>query len=412
MSEAYVYITLPNETEAVTAGRFEHSIDRHGVASGRFVHSRRYRARADAVEIDPMELRLARSAYETVRLNGVFGALRDASPDHWGRRVIEKRSGLGQLSELDYLLQSPDDRAGALGFGLGVDPPAPERSFIKIWDLKKLQKLADALLAGESLKDVAQVEDLLLLGTSMGGARPKVTIEYDDALWLAKLNRTDDRWNMARVEHATLQLAALCGLRVAEAHVTAIGGRDALLVRRFDRTRVETGYTRARMVSALTLLGTDETPAGRSRWSYIVLVETLRRISDRPADDARELFRRMVFNALVSNTDDHPRNHAAFAPGRAWRLSPAYDLTPTPSVGEERRDLAMGCGANGRAANAANLLSECRRFLLQTEEAAAIVDEMEKTVGQQWYGVARACGISEVDCEAVSRAYVYPGFRR
>lgn len=412
MPEAYVYVTLPGATDAVTAGRFEHTVDRHGVAVGRFVYGRRYRERDDAVEIDPVELRLSRQNFETVRLNGVFGALRDAGPDYWGRRVIEKHAGLGQFGELDFLLHSPDDRAGALGFGLGVEPPAPVRQFNKTWDLEKLQALADALLADEPPKDAAQVEDLLLLGTSMGGARPKVVVESDGALWLAKFNRSDDRWNMARVEHATLQLARRCGLQVAESRLETVGGRDVLMVKRFDRTRVEGGYARARMVSALTLLETDETPDGRARWSYILLVETLRRISDRPADDARELFRRMVFNALVSNTDDHPRNHAAVAPGRGWRLSPAYDLTPTPAVAEDRRDLALACGAEGRFARASNLLSECRRFLLDPVEAAAMIDEMEAIVGQEWYAVARGCGVSEADCDAIRRAYVYPGFRQ
>ncbi|WP_197424616.1 HipA domain-containing protein, partial [Phenylobacterium sp. CCH12-B4] len=224
-------------------------------------------------------------------------------------------------------------------------------------------------------------------------------------------NRHDDRWNMARVEHATLELARRCGLQVADSQVVTVGGRDVLMVKRFDRTRVQDGYARARMVSALTLLETDETPDGRARWSYILLAETLRRISERPADDARELFGRMAFNALISNTDDHPRNHAALAPGPGWRLSPAYDLTPTPAFAEERRDLAMTCGAQGRFASAGNLLSECRRFLLDPDAAAALVDQLEAAVQQQWYGVARNCGVSEADCEAIRRAYVYPGFR-
>ncbi|MGY2046689.1 type II toxin-antitoxin system HipA family toxin [Methylobacterium sp. JK268] len=412
MPEAYVYITLPGAVAAVTAGRFEHVVDRSGVAVGRFVYGRRYRERQDAVEIDPLELHLGRARFETVRLNGVFGALRDAGPDYWGRRVIEKHAGLARLDELDYLLSSPDDRAGALGFGLGVEPPAPARAFNKTWDLAKLQSLADALLTDEPPGDAAQVEDLLLLGTSMGGARPKVVVEHDDALWLAKFNRPDDRWNMARVEHATLELARRCGLQVAVSQITAVGGRDVLLVKRFDREHAAGGYTRARMISALTLLMTDETPDGRARWSYILLAETLRRISERPREDAHELFRRMTFNALVSNIDDHPRNHAAVAPMRGWRLSPAYDLTPTPAVAEERRDLAMVCGRQGRFANAANLVSECRRFLLTTEEAGAIVDDMERVVRGQWYGTARECGVSESDCDAIHRAYAYPGFRR
>lgn len=165
------------------------------------------------------------------------------------------------------------------------------------------------------------------------------------------------------------------------------------------------------MVSALTLLEADEAPEGRSRWSYVILAETLRRISAQPKEDAAELFRRMAFNALVSNIDDHPRNHAVLAPGAGWRLSPAYDLTPTPAIGEDHRDLAMACGAAGRFANARNLLSECRRFLLQPEEAAGIIDSIEAIVVAEWHAVARRCGVTEADCAQISRAFAYPGFQ-
>lgn len=411
MPEAYVYITLPGQTSAVTAGRFEHTVNRNGVASGRFVYGRRYRDRPDAVEIDPVELRLTRAGFETVRLNGVFGALRDAGPDYWGRRVIERYAGAARLDELGYLLLSPNDRAGALGFGLGVEPPAPDQDFNRTWDLAKLQELADALIAGDIPKGAAQVADLLLLGTSMGGARPKVVVADKGDLWLAKFNRLDDRWNMARVEYAILMLGRRCGLQTAESKLVKVGDRDVLLVKRFDRAPAQGGYTRARMVSALTLLETDEAPEGRSRWSYVILAETLRRISAKPKEDAAELFRRMAFNALVSNIDDHPRNHAVLAPGAGWRLSPAYDLTPTPAIGEDHRDLAMACGTAGRFANARNLLSECLRFLLQPEEATAIIDAMEGIVIAEWHAVARSCGVSEADCAQISRAFAYPGFR-
>ena len=116
----YVYMTLPGETKPVTAGRYELGPDRSGVPLGRFVYGRSYLARAEAVEIDPVELKLAPRLYETMLLNGVFGALRDAAPDYWGRLVIERALGKGPLGEMDYLLQSADDRAGALGFGLSV----------------------------------------------------------------------------------------------------------------------------------------------------------------------------------------------------------------------------------------------------------------------------------------------------
>jgi serine/threonine-protein kinase HipA len=417
ISECFVYLMLPDTSEFVTAGRFVLSEDRHGVPLGRFTYGRRYLERPDVVPIDPLELPLKRGTYETHRLKGVFGAIRDASPDHWGRRVIEKRAGLPQLGELDYLLQSPDDRVGALGFGLNQDPPAPCRTFNRTLDLARVQALADRLIAEEDPEvpvaddELSQVEDLLLLGTSMGGARPKTVVEDDGKLWIAKLNRQDDPWNHARVERAMLALARECGLQVAESRVIEVAGRDVLLVKRFDRQAGSDGYLRARMLSALTLLRTGDTHQDRERWSYVLLAEELRRVSAEPREDARELFKRMTFNALISNTDDHPRNHAVVAPGLEWRLSPAYDLMPFPAVSVERRDLALTVGNFGRYANAINLMSQCERFLLEREEASRIIADLEARVRNRWYAVARSEGVSEADCAKIARSFVYEGFR-
>jgi len=143
-SECFVYITLPGATSAITAGRFVLEKNQKGDPLGRFVYGRSYLKNPDAVPIDPVELLLSEKTYETVQLNGIFGALRDAGPDYWGRRVIEKHAGKAQLGELDYLLESPDDRAGALGFGLNKVPPAPRRKFNKTLDLEKLQNLSEA----------------------------------------------------------------------------------------------------------------------------------------------------------------------------------------------------------------------------------------------------------------------------
>ncbi|MCA3657816.1 MAG: type II toxin-antitoxin system HipA family toxin [Methylobacterium sp.] len=410
--ECFVYVTLPGETEAVTAGRYVRETNRQGVTSGRFVYGRSYLARADAVEIDPAELKLGARTYETVLMKGLFGALRDAGPDYWGRRVIEKHAGLTELGELDYLLHSPDDRAGALGFGLGQAPPAPVRAFNRTLDLARLQEIADRLVNDETRatgSEAAQVEELLLLGTSMGGARPKAVVEDADGLWLAKFSRADDKWNMARVEHAMLLLARACGLLTATSRIDNIGDRHVLLVKRFDREKVAKGYTRARMVSALTLLRADETQ--RERWSYVVLAEELRRISADPKRDAAELFRRMLFNALISNIDDHPRNHAVITPQRDWRLSPAYDLTPSVPVSTDRRDLTMAAGDFGRWANARNMLSQAPRFLLDPAEASAMVDTMEEAVKGGWFPIARGAGVSEADCATIANAFAYPGFR-
>lgn len=418
-SEVFVYLTLPGETSPVTAARFELATDAQGLSVGRFVYGRRYLARSDAVPIDPIELKLEERAFQTARLHGMFGALRDASPDYWGRRVIEKHAGRASLTELDYLLNSPDDRAGALGFGLNVDPPAPLRTFNRTMDLSRLQELADAIVSEEELSekaaadraDVAQVQDLLLIGTAMGGARPKAVVEDGDALWIAKFNRRDDKWNNARVEHSMLVLARECGLSVSQSRLHQIADRDVLLVKRFDREHSSKGYRRARMLSALTLLRAEDSYQDRDRWSYVSLAEELRRISAQPRVDAPELFRRMAFNALISNLDDHPRNHAVIAIEQEWRLSPAYDLTPTTPVSLERRDLAMICGDRGRYANAENLLSQCERFLLSRDEATRIVAQIEATVKQRWYELARREGVTEQDCKLIANAFAYEGFR-
>lgn len=411
-TECFVYITLPGQTESVTAGRFQLAKDRRGNALGRFVYGKSYLSRGDAVSIDPVELKLSGETYETGRLNGVFGAVRDAGPDYWGRRVIEKHAGVPQLGELDYLLNSADDRAGALGFGLGQQPPAPRRKFNKTLELAKLQEIAEALMREEDVKteEAAQVEDLMLLGTSMGGARPKTVVEDDDGLWIAKFNRPDDRWNNTRVERAMLELAKACGLRVVESRVATVGAKDVLLVKRFDRTKTDKGYMRSRMISGLTVLRAEETVEMRDRWSYVLMAEEMRRVTQEPQKDAKELFQRMTFNALISNLDDHPRNHALVAKEREWQLSPAYDLTPSPVISQEHRDLALEVGDQGRFANAKNVLSQHARFLLDAEEAKAIVSSMTEQVRASWYDVVRGQGVSEKDAETIKGAFVYPGF--
>ena len=165
------------------------------------------------------------------------------------------------------------------------------------------------------------------------------------------------------------------------------------------------------MISGLTALRTEDTRQNRERWSYTLLAEELRRFVALPKEDASELFRRMAFNALISNTDVHPRNHAFIAECTEWRLSPAYDLTPSRQISLEQRGLAMSCGIRGRYANARNMLSECGLFLLREEEAAAIIDEMEDQARNSLYGIAHKAGVSEADCMKLGSAFACLGFR-
>lgn len=417
--ECFVYICLPEETEMVTAGKFVHSFTREGAALGKFIYAKSYLARPNAVEIDPIELPLRERSFETVRQLGVFGALRDASPDYWGRKLISLHVNKYPLTEMDYLLHSQEDRMGALGFGLKTTPPAPRREFNARFELEQLQADADSILNDEyasRLNNTAsqiQAKELLLVqaGTSMGGARPKAVIEHENDLWLAKFNAPRDMWNNARVEHAMLQLASQCGIDTPLSQIERVGDRDILLIKRFDRKKRGDSYLRHRMVSALSLLQAEDESSRREKWSYLLLAETIRKISSRAKEDVQQLYKRMVFNALISNTDDHLRNHACLAKGKAWQLSPAYDLSPHPHHSIERRDLALICGKHdNRYANKYNLLSAAPVFLLTKEEACQIIEDMQKFISSSWYRVARASGVSMDDCQKIQSAFHYAGF--
>ena len=409
---AYVYLQLPQSMEVVTAGFYELDVPQ-GVPTGSFVYNPAYLERPDAVPLDPYWLPLAPRRTLTVKLKGIFGALRDASPDVWGRRIIEKHTGRTDLSEIDFLLNSPEDRAGALSFGRAKVPPAPVRKFNQVIHLDALLAAAEQFMDDETAGKLGvpeQLFELLQPGTSMGGARPKNVVEDTEGLWLAKFPDKGDKWNNARVEGAMLALAVECGLRVARHRIETIGDKDVLLVKRFDRTLTAEGYLRHRMVSGLTALGAEDSHGDRAKWSYLLLADELRRRSARSTQDLEELFRRMVFNALISNTDDHPRNHALIATTAKWELSPAYDLTPNPLTSVEKRDLAMTCGTYNRYANRINLLSQHAQFKLSLEHAAAIIDQIQQTVAARWNTVLRQHGTTQRECEKLAAAFNYAGF--
>ena len=406
--ECFVHLVLPGRTEFTLAGRFRLRRE-DGAPVGEFVYGRSYLERPDAVEFDPRELPLAAGQRETVRLGGFFGAIRDAMPDAWGRRLLERRLGPPLPDEFDLLVEGDPDRAGALGFSIGPAPPTATADHLSTPDLERLAAAAEILGAGPADEPETAASpaarDLLFPGTSLGGARPKVTVVDEGDLWLAKFGLRSDRWDEPRVEHALLRLAAAAGVRVAESRIAAAGGRSVLLVRRFDRARTPAGFLRRRQISALTLLGAEESPFDRERWSYLGLADELRRTSVRVRDDLRELFRRMCFNAACSNTDDHPRNHCLTADAAGWRLGPAYDLTPAPAVSREPPHLAMTCGRFGRRGSRENLLSGAPRFLLEPAEAEKILDETFRVVEARWRDTLAASGVSRRDLETVAPAF-------
>ena len=404
----YVHIQLPGTLATVPAARLRVEKLDDGTRIGHFRYGDRYLERANRVELDPFRLPLARETFTFTKLNGIPGAVRDAGPDYWGRLVIERLLGKNpnDLDDIDYLLHGPTDGAGNLSFGLDVEPHPAARPH------NRTQQLAELIAAAEAVQDGRPVPPEILErlepGTSMGGARPKASVEHDHALWLAKFPERRDRMNVQRIEHATLELARRAGLDASGTQLERVGEDDVLMVKRFDREWNGEGYLRLGLVSGLTVLDAEEGYVDRGRWSYLLLADEVRRWSTRPQRDLRELFRRMVFNACVSNTDDHPRNHALVRQAEGWRLAPAYDLVPQPAVAQERRDLALIVGAHGRAASLYNVLSACGRFGLSVEEARAEFNSVVAVV-RVWPEVFRKIGVPKRDIEAVAPAFLYSG---
>ena len=401
--QAYIYIQLPGALGAVPAALLKVQTLGDGTQIGRFRYGDRYVNRHDAVALDPFHMPLDKTVYEFTQLKGIPGAVRDAAPDAWGRRVIEHKleRNAAELHELDYLLHGPQDGAGYLSFGLTVEPPAPRRHCNRTHQLAELIDAAQAIEEGRPLP--LHVLEQLDPGTSMGGARPKATIEDGERLWLGKFPLRDDRCNLQRIEYATLALARRCGLQVAQARLQAVGAMDVLMVQRFDREYTDKGYLRHGLVSGLTVLDCGDSHLDRGRGSYPLLADNLRRWSDKAEADCAELFRRMVFNAAVTNNDDHPRNHALLRRAKGWRLSPAYDLVPAPIVSLERRDLALTVGSFGRTASVYNLLSQAGRFGLSADAARGEIDRVVMVV-RQWREWFFDSGVSVKDVEYIAPA--------
>ena len=384
-TDSFVFVALPGQSDYVVAGRFRISATSDGDPLGEFVYGRSYLSRPDAVAFDPVQLRLAERVRKTRSFNGLFGAIRDAMPAAWG--------GLQH------------ERCGALAFSPRLEPPRPRDRFAGIDDLTRLQAAFDDESRG---RDACRETDETRAMGSVSRRRPVATVADGRALWLAKFARRHTVWNQTRVRHATLRLARECGLDTMHSRIERIPGNDILLLRRYDREWVGDGYACSRVITGLTFLRTDDTPAEKRRWSYLTLADEVRRVSSHPREDLRELFGRICFNAAISNLADDMRLPMMVAKGNRWRLAPATGLAPTPSVDAGNGDLAMICGPAGRSPSRENIVGGAGRFLLDRAAAEAIFDGIFETVRSSWYDVMRRSGVSAEDCELVGRSIV-PG---
>ncbi len=389
----FVWIWLPEETDPVVAGRIERAGDRYF-----FNYGRSYLAREDAIPIHTPELPLQAGRIEPVEPLAIANALRDGTPDAWGRRVIINRltapAGLAtdgmDLDELTVMLHSGSDRVGALDFQMSATDHVPRAKTNATLD--ELQQATEMVEDGVPLPPA--LAEALERGTAIGGARPKVLIDDDQRKYVAKFSSSTDTYSVVKGEFMAMRLARLCGLNVAPVSLTQALGKDVLLIERFDRTRVEGGWRRRAMVSALTLFGLDEIMAGHA--SYPDLAEIIRARFDNPRATLHELFGRMIFNILVGNTDDHARNHAAFWNGDCLTLTPAYDICPQSRTGSEASQ-AMLLSGRERRSQLIHGLSAAAHFHLSDEEALAIVSKQIACIGGGWNDVCDEAGLSQVE---------------
>ncbi|MFN7824394.1 MAG: type II toxin-antitoxin system HipA family toxin [Pseudobdellovibrionaceae bacterium] len=399
--DCFVYIQLPNSFDTVTLGRLKWEKAGANSEVGSFIYGKSYLKNAHAIALDPFNLPLEEREFQVTTNEGIHGPIRDASPDSWGRYVIQKNTASDQHDPMGYLLNSAGDRIGALSFGFGKVPPAPLRSFNKTIDLEKLIQAAHKLENDLPLDDAERA--LLMVGPSAGGARPKTTVESENNLWIAKFPAANDKQNFSKIEFATMKLAKKCGLNVPDIKLISVGTQDVFLIKRFDRVydHKKQDYYRHHFVSGLTLLNVDEND--REKWSYVDLADQMRRWIVNPSNDLRELFKRIVFNGLVSNTDDHPKNHGFINTGNGYMLSPVYDLVPKPETGSTRY-LAMPFGKKGREFNVDNLLSNAEAFDLSKEDAKAIYENLKFTTSN-WRSFFTASGLANADMLYLENAF-------
>ncbi len=397
-----------------------------------FAYGTRYIERANALEVDPVALGLknkleikGRALLPSPGLT-LFGGIRDAAPDAWGRRVIESKLKVppNSLPESVYLLHAGSDRVGALD----VRPDLQSTAAPGISEVRSLQYLIEAAdRIEEGLPVPANLEPIFVAGTALGGARPKASLRDETGvLWLAKFSGRNEPINLPWVEYGTLQLAREAGLIVPPVKVEKIGDRTAMLIQRFDRywalpdaPDVHAGEhtlaldstgngrleKRLAFISGLTLLACHETDSITK--SYGDLADAIRKYCH-PAvvvADAKDLFRRMVYNIFVTNNDDHLRNHGfVWDPKhKGWRMSPLYDVTPNTSVAQDRY-LHLSVGPQGKYAHLDNALAAHSLFRLSEKAASEVIAQVWEKV-REWKVSFEASGVPGEQIDKVQTAF-------
>jgi serine/threonine-protein kinase HipA len=388
---------------------------RKGQESASFEYQKSWLENPKRFSLEPA-LILGPGPYHTEEGKALFGALGDSAPDRWGR-VLMRRAESRQaklerrvprtLREIDYLLMVDDEaRQGALRFAKSEGGPfVREGGQARIPLLIELPRL---LAAAEHFEEDKETEEdirlLLAPGSSLGGARPKASVRGTDGqLLIAKFPHKADETNAVLWEALALKLAAKAGINAASWRVEQVSKKPALLLSRFDRD----GKQRLPFLSAMSMLGAKD----RETHSYLELVDALRQHGAQVEKDLEQLWRRIVFYVLISNTDDHLRNLGFLYSGDAgWILAPAYDLNPVP-VEVKPRVLTTNIDLDDGTASIELVLSVAEYFGLSSNRAREVIAEVAKAVGT-WRREAAGLGIARTEIEKISSAFDHEDFKK
>lgn len=404
-SQVYVSIQLGDQTYPVGRLWFHQRGPRQ---SASFEYNKDWLTHPEKFALDPA-LQLTEGAFHTTPDQVLFGAIGDSVPDRWGRVLMRRAESAHAkavektprtLSELDYLLGVNDDsRQGALRFSL--EPCGPYLTPKDQDSIPPLIGLPRLLSATERyLNDDETSEDLKILlapGSSLGGARPKASIrDKDGHLALAKFPKKDDEFNVVLWEAVALTLAEKAGITTADWRLETILDKPVLILRRFDRSEGQ----RIPFLSAMSMLGAKD----NDRHSYLEIVYSLAQHGAHPNNDMEELWRRIIFTILISNTDDHLRNHGfLYERYKGWRLSPAYDVNPTP-IEVKARYLSTSINFEDSEASIDLALSVIDDFRISKPRAIEIIKEVASAV-QGWQKIATHFDLSKKEMDRMASAF-------
>lgn len=343
----------------------------------------------------------------------IFGIFADASPDRWGRLLMNKRERKladkearkpHKLYDSDFLLGVYDEaRMGGIRFKLTEDGEFlsnDQETATPPWaTLRTLEEASRQFENDDTALDEKWLNQLIRPGSSLGGARPKATVvDTQGQLWIAKFPSKNDENNTGAWEKVVHDLARMCGLNVPESKLETFSKLGStFLVKRFDRD----GDRRIHFASAMTLLGKTDGASAADGSSYLDLVSIIKSSGSDPKNDLIELWKRIVFNMAVSNTDDHLRNHAFILKKNGWTLSPLYDVNPVP-YGDE---LSLNVNEDDNRISISLAIETASHFGIKKEDAEQLAKEITTTVRENWEKLASKYGIPRGKIEDMRPAF-------